>query len=880
MNHPPSRPQRLEWLIQHLLAGHLNYYGTELPARLGRLQDWLFGRFFNRVRVDPEVLERIRGLANQGRVIYALKHRSSIDFLFLYYRLRGQGLPLPEIAYGLSLFIFQPFFRQLRILLSYLIHWLNYFQLPDPFRNNYYRNRLDEGAGFVTFLINPKNLLQQFIYPEEDPIYNLIRLYRKRGETLILVPLMIVFEKAPDREERGILDIFFGVKDRPGQLRKIAQYLRYSGRAFVEMADPLTIGQFLERDQRPGILDDQLAYELREHVLGHMERQKRVIKGPMVRARSQVLEQVLRDPDLDRELRGIARLEERPLLEVRRQAARYLDEMAADYSQTMIEFLYLVLTWAWNNLFDGVHFDPADLKRVREAAKRHPLIYVPSHKSHVDYLILSYLLFANDMIPPHIWAGINLNFWPLGTIFRKAGAFFIRRSFRGNRVYAAVVVQYLKALLQEGYNIEFFIEGGRSRTGRLLLPKLGVVKYLVQAFQKGAAEDVTFMPVGIVYDQILEEGEYLKEMHGVKPERNRLLEMLRNRNLIRQRYGHMYLRFGEPISLKEYLQSQEGVELKNGDLYEGLASQIITGINYHSVVTPISLVAAALLSGTRAGIPHSHLVEAIALYYQYLLEEDAPLAETFENLTRAMDDAVELLCQRKLIECEEEEEGEERLYTVGSDQRLSLEIYRNHAFHFFLPAALRATTLLSNGQGPMSEAELERKCNFLKHLLRFEFVSDPPEAEASHHSNAMSFFDRARHFEVGGDLNRVFDLTAKGRQELPYFGGMLANFLEAYGLVFNYLERMAAGFYPDRELFSRLDKFGHRELKTGGLKRREALNRLLYTNAFQFLAEEGILKEIKVEAGRSTWHRVPEAEPRRQQLLAQLEPFLKATAGR
>lgn len=877
MSQPPAGPRRGEWLIRRLLSGHLHHYGTELPARLGRLQDWVLSRFFNRVRVDPEILERIRGLADQGRVIYVLKHRSSLDFVFLYYRLRGQGLPLPEIAYGLSLFIFQPVLRQLRILLAYLLHWLNYFQLPDPFRNNYYRQRLDEGAGFVVFLINPKNLLQRFIYPEEDPVYNLIRLYRKRGETIILVPLMIVFEKSPDREERGILDIFFGVKDRPGRLRKIAQYFRYSGQAFLEMADPVTIGQFLERDQRPGILDDQLAYELREHVLGHMERQKRVIKGPVIRPRSQLLEQVLRDPALDRELRRIAQVEERPLLGVRQEAARYLDEMAADYSQTMVEFLYVVLTWAWNNLFDGIHFDPADLKKVREAAKRHPLIYVPSHKSHVDYLILSYLLFHHDMIPPHIWAGINLNFWPLGTIFRKSGAFFIRRTFRGNRVYAAVVGSYLKALLQEGYNIEFFIEGGRSRTGRLLLPKLGVLKYLVQAFQEGAVSDITFMPVGIVYDQILEEGEYLEEMHGVKPKRSRLLETLRHRNLIRQRYGHMYLRFGEPISLKEYLKSQEGVPHQNGDLYEGLATQIITNINHHSVVTPISLVAAALLSGTRTGVPHSELVEAIALYYQYLLDEDAPLATTFENLTRALEEAIELLSRRKLIGCEEDEE-EERLYTVNPDQRLSLEIYKNHALHFFLPVAMRALGLLSNGRGRLSADEWSAKCRFLKHLLRFEFVPDPPDLEAARHSTAMSFFERARQVESASEPAAGFRLTDKGRQELPYFAGLLANFLEAYALVLEHLDRMASGFYPETELLKRLEKHGLRELKTGRIKRREALNRLLYQNALRFLAEEGIIKELKLESGRSSWLRRMEAEPRRQEILDQLQPFLKVTA--
>ena len=880
MNNLHPRPRRLEWVIQRFLGGHFNYHGNELPPRLGRLQDWLFGRFFNRVRVDPEISARIRSLAGQGRVIYALKHRSALDFLFLHYRLRAEGIPLPEIGYGLSMFVFQPFVRQLKILLSYFIHWLNYFQLPNAYLSNYWRCRLDEGAGFVTFIINPKNTLKRFFYPQTDSIYNLIRLYRKRGETLVLVPLMVVFEKSPDQEERGILDIFFGIKDRPGRLRKLAQYLRYSGRAFLEMADPVTVGQFVERSQGPGKNDDQLAYALREHLLGHMERQKRVISGPTARARSRLLEQVLRDPDLDRKLRQIAQDEDRPLLAVRREAARYLDEMAADYSQTMIEFIVLVLTWAWHNLFDGIHFDPNDLKRVREAAKRNPLVYVPSHKSHVDYLILNYLLIQNDMISPHIWAGINLNFWPLGAIFRKCGAFFIRRSFRGNKVYSAVVVEYLKALLGEGYNLEFFIEGGRSRTGRLLLPKMGVVKYLVEAFNQGAASDLTFVPVGIVYDQILEEGEYLQEMHGVKQVRNRLLEMLRHRRIIRQRYGHVYLRIGEPISFKEYLKTIAGLEPKNGDLYEGLASQIIQSINHHSVVTPFSLVAAALLTGTRPGTRHADLVEAIAPLYQYLREEEAPLAETLDNLTKAIGDAIDLCCQRKLIEREAEEDGDDRLYTIPPDQRLSLEIYKNHALHFFLPASLKATALLAHAQNPVTQAQLDEDYRFLKHLFRFEFVPDSPAAEARHLAAALSFFDRARHLTPAEGNGGGLQVTAKGRQELPYFAGMLANFIEAYWLILNYLERMATGIYPEKDLLGRIDKAGHRQLKTGQILRRESLNRLLYQNAFQFLAAEGIVRKVNAEPGRTTWRRLPDAEPRRLELLAQLEPFHKATAGK
>ena len=430
-------------------------------------------------------------------------------------------------------------------------------------------------------------------------------------------------------------------------------------------------------------------------------------------------------------------------------------------------------------------------------------------------------------------------------------------------------------LLQEGYNLEFFIEGGRSRTGRLLIPKLGVVKYLFQAHDLGGIKDLTFMPVGIVYDQILEEGEYLQEMHGVKKVRSRLLDTLRNRRLIRQRYGHMYLRFGEPISLKDYLRSQEGKQFENGDLYESLATQVVQSINHRSVVTPVSMVAAALLTRARLGIGHADLVEAFVLFYQYLLDEEAPLAETLDNLTRALEDALELLTRRKLVEREEEDE-EEPFYTVEADKRLSLEIYKNHAFHFFLPAAIQAVCLLDQRNDNGQKDQLEASSRFLKNLFRFEFVSDPPELEARHYQSALHFFDRARHFQNGAAAG--LRISEKGKHELPHFAGMMANFLEAYWLVLKFLERMTFSAYPEKELFNRMDKFGLRLLKTGDLLRREALNRLLYKNALKFLAEEGIVKRRDLETGLTTWRVDNEAEPRCRELLEQIEPFLKAAS--
>ena len=161
-------------------------------------------------------------------------------------------------------------------------------------------------------------------------------------------------------------------------------------------------------------------------------------------------------------------------------------------------------------MFQGIEFEPDELAMVREQARKGSVVYIPSHKSHIDYLVLNYVLFHYHMHVPRIAAGKNLAFWPMGNIFRKSGAFFIRRTFRGARLYATVFKRYVKALLKEGHPLEFFIEGGRSRSGKLVLPKIGFLSILLEAYKEGYCDDLIFVPSSISYDRIIEEKEYLR----------------------------------------------------------------------------------------------------------------------------------------------------------------------------------------------------------------------------------------------------------------------------------------------------------------------------------------------------------------------------------
>src|SRR4029079_7973260 len=213
----------------------------------------------------------------------------------------------------------------------------------------------------------------------------------------------------------------------------------------------------------------------------------------------------------------------------------------------------------WPRIFQGL--DYRGLERVMECVKQHPVVLVPCHRSHFDYLILTYIFHINYLSPPHIAAGINLSFWPMGPLFRGAGAFFIRRTFEDNDLYKMVFRKYLTFLIREGYTQEFFIEGGRTRTGKMLTPRLGMLSAIVNAFVGGVRRDLYLVPISIHYGRIPEEEAYRREVAGEKKEPESLGALLRARSVLTRGYGTVYVSFGDQIFINYTLGSPRDTHL-------------------------------------------------------------------------------------------------------------------------------------------------------------------------------------------------------------------------------------------------------------------------------------------------------------------------------
>ncbi|MEO7097557.1 MAG: 1-acyl-sn-glycerol-3-phosphate acyltransferase, partial [Polyangiales bacterium] len=488
-----------------------------LPPRYepNALLRWLYRRFFDQIEIDPAWAETVRAAARRGTVVYALRNLSLLDFLALDHLTKRYGLPQVRFANDLGLWILEPFGKGVR-------HALSPRTRDDDLED--LRAAVARGESAALFLKRPPSLLSsgggRGLLEGDDFVRELFALQRARwadgdARPIVVVPQLFVWTKRPDTRQRSIVDAVLGTREWPGAIRTAGQFLfNYKG-VTVRTGEPLDVSEYLRVEESsksapPPPLPSQAnapagfaAGDSRNDVyvrraiyllLKRLERERRVILGPVVKASDRLVEEIVRTPRVRRVIDELAGEGQRERFIVEARARAMLREIAAATEPDVIKGFGTAMEQVFNRIYDGLEIDKEGIERVREAARQGTVILLPSHKSHVDYLLVSYVLWRNDITPPLIAAGDNLSFFPLGTLFRRAGAFFIRRSIGNDRLYSAVLTAYVHKVVREGYSLEFFLEGGRSRTGKLLPPKLGLLGMVVDAAQDLPSRTVYFVP--------------------------------------------------------------------------------------------------------------------------------------------------------------------------------------------------------------------------------------------------------------------------------------------------------------------------------------------------------------------------------------------------
>jgi glycerol-3-phosphate O-acyltransferase len=884
----PAKRQRRAELLAKLDAHPLP---SAMLRRFGALLSWLTSLLFSHVLFEQRRIDTLRDVAQRGPVVYVMQVASLLDYLYFNYIFLKKDLPIAQFANGVSTALVRSPISSLKDIFSKRVDASDVELMESLVLNN---------KAVFLFLERPHLLPEDQLEFSQRYLFRLVRIQRQHPDTQIhVVPLLLLWERRPAPQHISFLHDIFGTVQAPGLFRKalgLFQTLWQSffnlGQPLVQLSQPIQLRAFIE--EHPGAGSGDLSELLRERLLDQLARERQVVLGPTGQPNHSVWRSISAQPSLQEAVREVAAREGVSEAEIMRRAKAFFDEIAAAQSLLMLKFFSLVLGLIWYRIYDGFEVDELGLERVREAGKTHSLILIPSHKSHVDYLIISYLFYHYGLMPPHIAAGANLSFWPMGFFFRKAGAFFLRRSFQGEDLYPHVFREYIIYLMAHGFPIEFFIEGTRSRTGKLIKPRTGMLEMIARAQIEGRVDHIAIVPISVCYEKIIEEKAHVREMMGADKEPEGLSSLLRSPRVLRSRYGRLYVQFAEPIVLSDYLNRYDISRTSEEQAIEAtvtrLAHRIIYDINSVTVVTPTALVSTVLLNNTARHIDRDRLLDECGFVLQFLLSAvDHPrLSNTLrgalaargllteeadssarrralgEAVAQVVDEAIELFAGKKQVT--RLVSGEESFYSVPDEARLEVSLYKNTIVHLFVPQGLLASALLSllaGADGPsVTLGALRDETQFLSRLFKYEWIYAERAAFVQVFTRTLGGFVDAGWVEVDSALDdpscevRLRDAQAG---ELHFLRRIVLPFLESYAIAAGAVGELD-GAQEREALLKATLKRGKNDVLRGRILLPESLSKPTLQNALKLCAEWAILEEFSPDKSRrkTRFYRVSE----------------------
>lgn len=634
-----------------------------------------------------------------------------------------------------------------------------------------------------------------------DRFVRLIEAVRQNPELDVqLVPVTILWGRSPDKEESLFKILFSDSWSSPGAIQQLATVVLNGKSTLVRFGSPLLVRSLMTDDMSDSLALRKIARVLRVH----FRRQREMAIGPDLSHRRTLMHSILQSQAVRAAVHEEAVEKQLPPEAIEEKARGYVNEIAADYAYPVIRSLSLLLNWLWTRLYDGVevhHFE-----EVTKMASDHEIIYVPSHRSHIDYLLLSYVIHDRGLMPPHIAAGANLNMPVVGPILRRGGAFFLRRSFKGNNLYAAVFTEYLHLITTKGFPIEYFIEGGRSRTGRLLPPKGGMLAMTVKSYMRDHSRPIAFIPTYIGYERLMEGSTYIGELRGKSKQQESLSGVLMAARKIEKIFGKVHLSFGQPILLNDVLENENpGWQKQSWDVdaklpwvtrsVNTLANTINTRINSTAVINPITLLSLVLLSTPNHAIDEDVLVRQLDLYQQLALR--LPYSKQVEVTRMSPVNIVSYGVQLKAIQRVKHPLGD--LVCVADNQAMFLTYFRNNILHLYIVPSLVAGLVVQNGQ--IQRAQVARVIASLYPYLQSELFlawdASEIERRVEQHIDALAAFGLL-HCEDG--LVNGPQPNTEAYAQLVVLGEAVKESMERYYMTISMLTRRGSGAIKQKQL--------------------------------------------------------------------------------
>ncbi|MDR0217425.1 MAG: glycerol-3-phosphate 1-O-acyltransferase PlsB [Enterobacteriaceae bacterium] len=746
-------------------------------------------------------------------ILYVLPYHSKSDLLTLRQQCLAQGLPDP----------------------------LNPLDIDDTQLPSYVF--IDDGPRVFSYYA-PKHV------PKHESVkifHSYLDLHRNNPDLDIqMVPVSVMFGRSPGREEQEANTA--PQLRRLNGIQKLFAVLWLGRDSFVRFSTPVSLRNIADNHGTDTIIANKLARVARIHY----SRQRLAAVGPRLPARQDLFKKLLTSKAIEKAIADEARSKKISSEKAKQNAINMLEEIAADFSYETVRITDRVLSWTWNRLYQGIHVHNAE--RIRKLAQDgHELVYVPCHRSHMDYLLLSYVLYHQGLVPPHIAAGINLNFWPAGPIFRRLGAFFIRRTFKGNKLYSTIFREYLGELFSRGYSVEYFVEGGRSRTGRLLDPKTGTLSMTLQAMLRGESRPITIVPIYIGYEHVMEVATYAKELRGAAKEKEGFFQMVRGLRKLRN-LGQGYVNFGEPIPLVQYLNQHVPEWRESIDPIEAqrpswllptvskLADNIMVNINNAAAANAINLCSTALLSSRQRALTREQLIEQLDCYMQLLRNTAYTSDVTVPDKTAEalLDHAL----QMSKFEVEQDSLGD--IIILPRENAVLMTYYRNNIQHLLILPSLVASIVMHHRR--INRSELHRQIALIYPLLKQELFMRYSKEELPDVINTL-IDELARQHLICNKDQEVLVLNPAHIRSLQLLAAGIRETLQRYAITLSLLNATPDISRGTLEKESRM--LAQRLSVLHGINAPEFFDKAVFSCSVNTLREEGYIRDSSNQATTS-----------------------------
>jgi glycerol-3-phosphate O-acyltransferase len=681
-----------------------------------------------------------------------------------------------------------------------------------------------------------------------------------------LVPVTLLWGREPGKQDSVLKALFAETWQQVSTLRHLFAILIHGRHTVVRFNNPISLREVIGESQ-----DEARALRKIERILRvHFRRQREMALGPDLSHRRTQLHALLGTPTVREAIQQEAQSAAIPLSEAQKKARDQAFEIASDYTYSVVRAFALFLTWVWNRVYNGVEVH--NFERVTTVAPGHGIIYVPCHRSHIDYLLLSYIIFTRGLMVPHIAAGANLNLPIVGSILRRSGAFFLRRKIKGDPLYTAVFLEYLHMMIDRGFPIEYFIEGGRSRGGRMLAPKAGILAMTVQSYVRSRARPLVFVPVYIGYEKLMEGKSHLAELNGRPKKSESLTGLIGAVRVLRRNYGKVHVNFGQPVALAELLDArhpswrEDEFDVQAPWLRQAVdatARTLAADINAVAVVNPVNLVALTLLSTPKHAADLRLLCRQIEHVQQLLAE--SPWAETIVHCRQPAEAVIDYVIGLDMVRRHAHPLGD--MVCADETQAALMAYFRNNVLHLLALPALLAC-LVSHNQS-LTRQRARQAIHGIYGLLGADLFL-PWRDEA-----LDAVIDRAEASLRGRGLILVEDdgrlrappPNSEASPELRQLGEIIRPTLERQFLTLALLQHSGSGKLTRAQLEDDTHLLAQRLAMLYEFNPAEFSEKLLFANVIRSLIDGGLL-EINAEGLLCFDERITQAVAQTELLLA------------